>query len=100
MFSQDGRTRYRRRRPRVRYARRHRCLGLQAGQIERGSCEEMRKNKIKLSIVALAAIALCAGFRSQNANVGWLYNGGPQGDHYSPLTQITPANVSQLQQGW
>lgn len=35
------------------------------------------------------------------ANVDWpVYNGGADGDHYSPLKQITPQNVQQLQQAW
>jgi quinoprotein glucose dehydrogenase len=29
-----------------------------------------------------------------------VYNGGVNGDHYSPLTQITPANVAGLKQVW
>ena len=28
------------------------------------------------------------------------YNGGVNGDHYSPLSQITPANVAELKQVW
>ncbi|MGA9565573.1 MAG: PQQ-binding-like beta-propeller repeat protein [Candidatus Korobacteraceae bacterium] len=35
------------------------------------------------------------------ATMGWsAYNGGVNGDHYSPLTQITPANVAGLKQVW
>ena len=30
----------------------------------------------------------------------WAYNGGPKGDHYTPLAQITPANVAQLKPAW
>ena len=30
----------------------------------------------------------------------WLRNGGPLGDHYSPLTQITAANVGDLEIAW
>jgi quinoprotein glucose dehydrogenase len=29
-----------------------------------------------------------------------VYNGGADGDHFSPLTQITPGNVSGLKQAW
>src|SRR5664279_1740294 len=29
-----------------------------------------------------------------------VYTGGVNGDHYSPLTQITPANVAGLKQVW
>ena len=35
------------------------------------------------------------------ASTDWsTYNGGVDGDHYSPLTQITPANVGQLKLAW
>ncbi|HEY4900653.1 MAG TPA: PQQ-binding-like beta-propeller repeat protein [Terriglobales bacterium] len=35
------------------------------------------------------------------AQMGWsAYNGGVDGDHYSPLSQITPANVAGLRQAW
>jgi quinoprotein glucose dehydrogenase len=35
------------------------------------------------------------------ASTDWsVYNGGVDGDHYSPLTQITPANVAGLKQVW
>jgi quinoprotein glucose dehydrogenase len=30
----------------------------------------------------------------------WEYNGGAKADHYSPLTQITPANVATLREAW
>jgi glucose dehydrogenase len=35
------------------------------------------------------------------ASTDWsVYNGGVDGDHYSPLTQITPTNVAGLKQVW
>jgi glucose dehydrogenase len=35
------------------------------------------------------------------AHTDWpVYNGGLDGDHYSPLTQITPQNVQHLQKAW
>ena len=35
------------------------------------------------------------------ARTDWpVYNGGLDGDHYSPLTQITPQNVQHLQKAW
>ena len=38
---------------------------------------------------------------SGQASVGWpVYNGGPDGDHYSRLKQINRANVHQLAQAW
>jgi quinoprotein glucose dehydrogenase len=52
------------------------------------------------SAVALVVLGLCAGLQAQDGNVGWAYNGGPQGDHYSPLTQVAPANVAQLREVW
>jgi quinoprotein glucose dehydrogenase len=52
------------------------------------------------SAVALVVLGLCAGLQAQDGNVGWAYNGAPQGDHYSPLTQVAPANVAQLREVW
>jgi hypothetical protein len=47
---------------------------------------------------ALLLASLWLVLRSQEANVGWAYNGGPQGDHYSLLTQLTPPNAGQLRE--
>jgi glucose dehydrogenase len=45
--------------------------------------------------------AAVAGLPSANVSKGWpTYNGNPTGQHYSLLSQITPANVHQLQQAW
>jgi quinoprotein glucose dehydrogenase len=46
--------------------------------------------------------ALTAGVAAgQQPGVGWKdYLGGPDGSHYSPLKQITPANVSKLETAW
>ena len=33
-------------------------------------------------------------------SVDWHYNGGPSGDHYTPLKQITADNVGQLKPAW
>jgi quinoprotein glucose dehydrogenase len=54
---------------------------------------------------SLAEVALLCAFScavsSGQASVGWpAYNGGPDGDHYSRLTQINRANVHQLTQAW
>lgn len=50
------------------------------------------------------AVALCGGLAggvtAQVADTSWTYNGGSDGDHYSPLSQIGPANVGQLKQAW
>src|ERR1700734_2218898 len=38
---------------------------------------------------------------SPAARIDWAaYNGGVTGDHYSPLKQITTANVRQLKEAW
>lgn len=53
--------------------------------------------------VAGAAIAGSVGLGAALAagqSVDWQYNGGPQGDHYTPLAEITPANVAQLKPAW
>src|SRR5579871_4480190 len=51
---------------------------------------------------SLALFALTAGILAgQQSSVGWKdYLGGPDGSHYSPLKQITPANVSKLEIAW
>jgi glucose dehydrogenase len=56
-----------------------------------------------LSISCLLVTAIPSaqqpGTRPQNTD--WsAYNGGLDGDHYSPLKQITRANVAQLKQAW
>ena len=49
--------------------------------------------------VAEAAVAKKVADRATRTD--WAaYNGGVNGDHYSPLTQITPANVASLKQVW
>ena len=46
------------------------------------------------------ATMLCGVCAGQSAT-GWpVYNGGPDGDHYSRLTQINRANVQQLKVAW
>jgi quinoprotein glucose dehydrogenase len=65
--------------------------------------------KVKLVIVVLLAAAslqaqvtydrILAGVDKEPQN--WLsYSGTPKNQRYSPLTQITPANVKNLQQAW
>ncbi len=52
-------------------------------------------------LAALGAGVLAASlFAASAGDVPWRYNGGPQGDHYSPLAQITPSNVRQLKLAW
>jgi quinoprotein glucose dehydrogenase len=48
----------------------------------------------------LLATVFCGVCAAQNST-GWpVYNGGPDGDHYSRLTQIDRANVHRLQVAW
>ncbi|MFZ1135556.1 MAG: PQQ-binding-like beta-propeller repeat protein [Candidatus Korobacteraceae bacterium] len=74
--------------------------------------------KVQYSSLALALVATALvlgtclyqpratqGANAQTADpatqMDWsAYNGGVNGDHYSPLTQITPANVAGLKQVW
>jgi quinoprotein glucose dehydrogenase len=77
----------------------------------------MRRVQYKPVALALAAAALGIGSwlrqpsATQAASAGkpadpaaaldWpAYNGGVNGDHYSSLSQITPANVARLKQAW
>ncbi len=49
-------------------------------------------------LLGAAPFALAA---AEVKNVGWPeYLGGPDRNHYSPLTQLTPANVAQLKVAW
>jgi quinoprotein glucose dehydrogenase len=53
-------------------------------------------------IIALAATCLCAGFAAAAPSAGdWAsYGRDSSGGRFSPLTQITPTNVSRLQPAW
>lgn len=67
---------------------------------------------LQLKSVHVLAIALCAAAVSAQTaphtrpiavryNTDWpVYNGGVDGDHYSPLAQINRANVAQLKVAW
>ncbi|OYU69967.1 MAG: hypothetical protein CFE28_08120 [Alphaproteobacteria bacterium PA2] len=52
-----------------------------------------------LGAVAAAGLSVGAALAAGETR-DWIYNGSPAGDHYSPLTQVTPANVSRLQPAW
>ncbi len=52
-----------------------------------------------LGVAGFSLLAMAAA-PGAGPNVDWLYNGGPSGDHYAPLSQITPANVSRLKEAW
>ncbi len=49
---------------------------------------------------ALLASMLCGVCAGQNSTDWPVYNGGPDGDHYSQLKQINRANVRQLKVAW
>ncbi len=50
---------------------------------------------------ALLAGLLLAGCGAAESGADWpYYNGDPQGTHYSPLAEITPANVGALAVAW
>ena len=53
---------------------------------------------IAIALVPVATEA--AGQNTGGQTIGWAYNGGDKADHYSPLTQITPANVASLKEAW
>ena len=54
-----------------------------------------------LTAIALVSIAMRAPAQGVGSgSSGWAYNGGDKADHYSPLTQITPANVASLREAW
>ena len=50
----------------------------------------------------LGSVGLCLACSvAAGQNTGWtVYNGGPDGDHYSPLTQINRGNVNGLKVAW
>jgi len=59
----------------------------------------IRIPRTSLLIVIVASTYGLCGFAQ--ARTDWpAYNGGLDGDHYSPLTQITRENVRQLQEAW
>jgi glucose dehydrogenase len=49
---------------------------------------------------SLAAILVASVCHAQSASDWPVYNGGPDGDHYSKLIQINRANVHLLKQAW
>ncbi len=52
------------------------------------------------AVLAVSALALVAVGGAQAQNADWTYHGGGGVDRYSPLTQITPANVANLKEAW
>jgi len=56
---------------------------------------------IHLAAAILAAAAMSTSSVTHAQQIGWpTYNGGVDGNHYSPLHQITLANVGNLKQVW
>ena len=49
---------------------------------------------------AVCVFAFSVMAQGPSGNAGWEYNGGAPADHYSPLIQITPANVANLREAW
>lgn len=62
----------------------------------------MQDIRIRSSLAAFVLLVTPATFVSgQQSGAGWTdYLGGPDGSHYSPLTQISPANVNNLEIAW
>src|SRR5206468_9483068 len=62
----------------------------------------MQNIRIRFSPAAFALLAMPAMLVSgQQSGVGWTdYLGGPDASHYSPLKQISPANVNDLEIAW
>jgi quinoprotein glucose dehydrogenase len=55
----------------------------------------------RLQIFTLIVSCLLCGMSAAQSSTGWpAYNGSPDGDHYSPLTQINRANVRRLKLAW
>jgi quinoprotein glucose dehydrogenase len=52
-------------------------------------------------VLALLGAAVFALAQAQEPSAGWpVYGGSPGGGHFSPLAQITAANVGQLREEW
>ena len=62
----------------------------------------MKSTPTRYSLAAVVIWMLPAAVvHGQQARTGWTdYLGGPDSSHYSPLTQITPANVNKLEIAW
>ena len=57
--------------------------------------------RVGLGVVALVALSLAFPLAQSSRQVEWLYYGGDQGGmKYSPLADVTPQNVNQLQVAW
>jgi len=55
----------------------------------------------RYGVAQLVLAALLGGVCLAQGSTGWpVYNGGPEGDHYSRLTQINRENVKRLTVAW
>jgi len=63
---------------------------------------KLRSSAMLAGAVAALAVGGAAAVSAvaQGHDVGWAYNGGLGQDHYSPLAQITKANVGKLKPVW
>jgi len=61
---------------------------------------ELKRIGLAIGFASLLANC-CCGVGAGQSTTGWpVYNGGPDGDHYSRLRQINRANVSRLKVAW
>ncbi|HET6169458.1 MAG TPA: PQQ-binding-like beta-propeller repeat protein, partial [Terracidiphilus sp.] len=66
-----------------------------------GAAARMLFRKFLRSAIFSCFVVISANALLPAQQTGWpAYNGGPDGDHYSTLKQITRANVHRLQQAW
>ena len=65
-----------------------------------------RRRSLAVAALALGLATGCLAARESapgaaaGASAGWPNYGGPDASQYSPLTDITPANVGQLELAW
>ena len=57
------------------------------------------RNQHLLLVICVGFVIACAG-DAHSQKLWGSYGGSPGGGHYSPLTQVTPANVSDLELAW
>jgi glucose dehydrogenase len=60
----------------------------------------LSRKSLPLASILFACLVVVGHCGAQTRNDWPVYNGGRDGDHYSPLTQINRANVHMLKQAW
>lgn len=55
---------------------------------------------LKMACAISALLAPTELLAGTGSTAGWAYNGGANADHYSPLSQITKANVASMREAW